>query len=38
MESVLESFGGALHRARVGTPSLSKYYLRQQPKRREETH
>lgn len=27
----LESFGGAVSKARAETPSLSKYYLRQQP-------
>lgn len=31
MERVLKSFGGVLSKARVETPSLSKYYLRQQP-------
>ena len=41
---VLESFGGALSKARVETPSLSKYYLRQPPRtaargeRGEESH
>lgn len=31
IERVLESFGGVRSKARVETPSLSKYYLRQQP-------
>lgn len=44
IERVVGSFGGALCKASIETPSLSKYYLRQSPltaariERREKSH